>query len=135
MTRPTTLLFAAALAACASCRQTAEPPAGIGPADPASAPPPGSAAAVTHVLAIATNTQVTQGELRIGAGNVWDAEYDVEGGGRTSGPTAGLWFYFRDRPSEDRHVRVHPGQKLDVAGHRFEVQSVQRDLVRLAVLQ
>jgi hypothetical protein len=128
--RPTLLLIV--LFATVSCRRGTEPQRGtVSAVEPAVAGT--SAESPERVLAIATNSQATVGDLRIAAGNIWHSEYVPEGGAPRRGPTAGLWFYLRERPSEDRHVRVHPGQALDIAGHRIRVIDVQRGLVRLAV--
>ena len=133
MNRITRLVLLAALGAVASCRQGSEAPRGtVSGVEPASAS--GSGASAERVLSIASNTQVTIGDLRIAAGNVWDSEYAPDGGAPRRGPTAGLWLYFRQRPSEDRHVRAHPGQALEIAGHRIRVVEVQRGGVRVALV-
>ena len=82
---------------------------------------------------IEANTQATFDDLRIGIGNIWEEEYTPEGGERRRGATAGMWLYFRDDPSQDRHVRIHPGQRVTAGGRTIEVVTVDAGSATLRV--
>ncbi len=84
-----------------------------------------------QIVTIPSNAQATVGDVRIGAGNIWDDEYtDVKGDTR-KGLTAGLWIYFRDDKARDTKRRVHPGESFVIGRYRFEVLSVESDQVTL----
>jgi hypothetical protein len=71
------------------------------------------------------NTQLTHHSLRIGTAGIRPRDYTDDSGATRHGPTAGLWIYYREDPAQDRFVRVHPGQALDVAGYTIEVLDIQ----------
>jgi hypothetical protein len=85
------------------------------------------------VITITENTQATRGDLKIGAGNIWEEEYVDATGAKKKGPTAGLWIYVRNDDSKNQTVRVHPGQILHVASFTLEVKSVTEDSVALGI--
>ena len=85
-------------------------------------------------LTIATNTQATVDDVRIGAGNFWDEEWD-EGGQKKKGKTAMLWIYVRDDASKNDKIRVHPGSKFTASKLKFEVTSVDDTTVQLRVTE
>jgi hypothetical protein len=85
------------------------------------------------LLSIESGTQAVVGELRIGAANVQTEEYMLDGGEMRTGLTAGLWFSTSEAPASPPHVRVHPGQLLEVQGIRIRVLEILPDLVRIAV--
>src|SRR5262245_10957462 len=64
-----------------------------------------------HFIYATTQSQFGD-SLRVGAGNIWEEEYTGEDGTSTTGLTAGLWFFVRDQPDLNQHMRVHPGQRL-----------------------
>lgn len=71
--------------------------------------------------------------LRIGVGNIWEEEYTAADGTTATGLTAGLWLFVRDQPALDRHVRVHAGQLVELAGHQIAVVAVAEEGVTLRV--
>jgi hypothetical protein len=73
-------------------------------------------------------------DLRVGAGNIWEEEYLDEAGHSARGLTGGLWFFVRDRPELDHHVRVHPGQWIEFGGYRVRVLEVTQGGIGLSVL-
>jgi hypothetical protein len=82
-----------------------------------------------------TNTAQAQfgDSLRVGAGNIWEADYVDETGASRKGLTGGLWFFLRDHPELDRHVRVHPGQHVEFGDYRIQVLSVEPEGIGLSV--
>jgi hypothetical protein len=73
--------------------------------------------------------------VAIGIGNIWEENYTPPGGGSTRGLTAGLFISVEEDPSQNRTLRVHPGQELTVPGYRLKVVSVESRQVRLAVVE
>lgn len=83
---------------------------------------------------IADTTQAQFGDtLRVGAGNIWEDEYTADDGTTATGLTAGLWFFVRDRPELNQHVRVHKGQQITIAGYQITVLEVEDAGVSLSV--
>lgn len=82
-------------------------------------------------VVVPSTGQATLGDLRIGAGNVWDEEYADDAGRWQTGPTAGLWFYFDAARATGVHRRVHAGESFVVAGHRVDVVAVETESVTL----
>ena len=85
---------------------------------------------------ISSNTQFTFGDLRIGAANFWEDEYVDEQGMTKRGPTAGLWIFVRDDPSQDQVVQVHVGQELTFSQYRIRVVEIGHEggnFVRVAI--
>ena len=72
--------------------------------------------------ALIESGQMTAGDLRIGAGNFLFDE-------PPEGPriSAGLWLYVRDREDLDRHVRVHEGEQIEIAGYTISVDSILKE--------
>ena len=66
------------------------------------------------------NTQVTYGDLKVGAGN-------------RDGDTATLWIFYRGRSDLDRTVEVRAGDWLEVGTYRICVVRVTRESVRLQI--
>jgi len=84
---------------------------------------------------IADTTQAQFGDtLRVGVGNIWEEEYTAADGSQKTGLTAGLWFFVRDRPELNQHMRVHPDQQVEIAGYRITVAQIDEDGVSLLVL-
>jgi hypothetical protein len=77
-------------------------------------------------LVVASGAQVTIGDVKIGAGNIWETD---TGGGPER--TAQLWI--REPSKERRHPRVHAGQTLEVAGSRISILEIAPDSLRLGV--
>jgi hypothetical protein len=73
-----------------------------------------------------TITETTIAEvagLRIGVGNVWDAEFVGPDGQPARGPTA--MVSFSDAAGQDLHrERVHAGSELLVGGRRYRIDAV-----------
>jgi hypothetical protein len=110
-----------------SQRQSAEP-ANLGTPPVAASP---TSTAPSNIVRLASNTQATLGNVRIGAGNFRDDDY-VDGLGESkNGPTAGLWLFIQDRPAEDRHLRVGTGSSFTAGRLSFEVLEVTNDTVYL----
>lgn len=86
------------------------------------------------VLTIATNTQATLGDVRIGVGDIWKESYKDEAGAQKKGLTAALWIYVLHDTSKDAKLRVHPGQKFTGGKQGFEVLAVKVDCVKIRVL-
>lgn len=82
-------------------------------------------------VVVPSTGQASIGDLRIGAGNVWDEEYADERGRWQTGPTAGLWFYFEQARATGIHRRVHAGESFVVAGHRVDIVAIDTDAVTL----
>lgn len=71
-----------------------------------------------------TETTITEvAGLRVGVGNVWEAEFVGPDGRPTRGPTA--MVSFADDAGQDLHrERVHAGSELVVAGRRYRIEAV-----------
>lgn len=75
---------------------------------------------------IAANTKLRyDGNLEIGVGNFWMAEYVDERGDARRGVTAGLWLVTLDGSLENQHVRVGSGQEL-IYG-RYRIRAIEVD--------
>jgi hypothetical protein len=114
---------------------TAAVPSGANPlpsgsADPASSAQPAGPMNVT----IAANTQATIEDVRIGAGNFWNDEWD-ESGEKRRGKTAMLWIYLRDDASKNDKIRVHPRSTFTASKFKFEVTAVDDTSVQLHVTE
>ena len=66
-------------------------------------------------------------------GNIQEEEYTPEGGTPRRGLTAGLWIFVRQDPTQDRHIRVYPGQSVMVPGYRLVIVAVERRAIRMEV--
>lgn len=74
-------------------------------------------------LTITETTMADFAGLRLGVGNVWDAEFTGADGKPTSGPTAMVSFAAPD--GRDLHrERVHKGSHVTVSGQTFEIRNV-----------
>jgi hypothetical protein len=62
---------------------------------------------------------MTAGDLRIGAGNFFFDESP-----ELPRISAGLWLFVRDREDLDRHVRVHEGEQIEIAGYMISVDTI-----------
>jgi hypothetical protein len=134
----TALLLASVLLT--SCGEPARPAPAVTGA--AAAPQPhttaspsgeGSATATAEVTTLASNTQATFDDVRVGAGNFRDEEYTDESGAKRRGRTGGLWIYVRGDASQDRKLRAHPGASFTAGQQRFEVVAVEAETVSLSV--
>ena len=119
-------LFAAATLSC-SRTEPVESTSSVLPAAPVAQSTVPSAA----TLRIATNTQATLDDVRIGAGNFRDDERADSDGRAIRGYTAGLWIYVRGDPAADRHIRVGTGSTFSASGCDFKVVDVTRSMVTL----
>jgi hypothetical protein len=84
---------------------------------------------------IEETTQIHLNGVAIGVGNIWEEDYTPPGGGSTRGLTAGLFISVKEDPSQNRTLRVHPGQEVTVPGYRLQVVSVESREIRLAVVE
>ena len=81
---------------------------------------------------ISDTGQITvDGELRIGAGNIWADQDEQPGGQQREGLTAGLWFFFRTQPELNQHMRVHAGQSVRIGGYQATVVEIEQGGVTL----
>ena len=133
--RPLVLVLCCiALFWCGSCGLTSfgpdATPARRNKGVPGSASPTGAG---VETVTVESNTQITLGDVRIGVGNFREEEYTPEGGTPRRGLTAGLWISVRDNPTQDRNVRVHPGQTVMVPGYRLVIVAVERRAIRMEV--
>lgn len=104
----------------------------------AAAPPEGSNGptadrGAAKVLRIESNTQRTIDDLRIAAGNFWSEKYTDESGRDREGLTAMLFLDFRDDPSMEKKIRVHPGQPFTAGRYAFEVRAVDANTVTVTM--
>lgn len=60
--------------------------------------------------------------VKLGCGNFWEETYQ-EGGEERQGATAGLWVLRSDARAA-AHMRVHPGQRVDIPGYHLKVLEV-----------
>ena len=92
-----------------------------------------------QLYAVSVNGQVAvAGDgLRIGAGNLAREAFVDDHGRTTRGYRVGLWFFFRDAPEKDFHVRVYEGQTIDVPGYRVQVVEInpEDEMIVLSVSQ
>lgn len=104
---------------------------------PSAEPSPSAASAAApsraQTVTIASNTQATIGDVRIGAGNFWDDEFTDDKGNKRKGPTAGLWIYFREDKASDTKRRVHTGESFVAGRTRFEIVTVEPTQVTIRV--
>ncbi len=75
-------------------------------------------------LRIFQNLQRTHDDLKIGAGNFLSGKFISEKNVEKEGVTAGLWFFFRDRPQLDQSVRVYKGEKFTIGGYKFSITDI-----------
>jgi hypothetical protein len=83
-------------------------------------------------IVIESNTQATLDDVKIGAGNFWDDEWE-EGGQKKKGMTAGLWVFVRDDAAKNQTLRVHAGSTFTASKLAITVKAVEGKLVRLSV--
>jgi hypothetical protein len=95
--------------------------------------PPQTQQATEHFIYDTTQSQFGS-DLRVGTGNIWEEEYIDEDGTSTTGLTAGLWFFVRDHPELDQHIRVHRGQRIKIADYQIAVIEVEQDGVRISLI-
>ncbi len=74
-------------------------------------------------LTITETTMADFAGLRLGVGNVWEAEFTGADGKPTRGPTAMLSFAASDGGDLHRE-RVHVGSHVTVSGQTFEIRKV-----------
>jgi len=65
--------------------------------------------------------------LRIGVGNLTRETYLDEQGHQMEGMRVGLWFFFKDHPENDVHVRAYEGQVLTIPGYTIRVVEINPD--------
>jgi hypothetical protein len=73
--------------------------------------------------------------VAIGVGNIWEEEYTPVGETPRSGLTAGLFISVEGDASQNRHLRVYPGQEVHVPGYRLHVVSVEPKQIQLDVIE
>lgn len=80
----------------------------------------------TFYFALENGQIVVEGDnVRIGVGNLWEEEYTTDAEGLTQrGLRVGLWFFFREKPHQDRAVRMYEGQVLEIIGHQVRVVKI-----------
>jgi hypothetical protein len=88
----------------------------------------------TH-YSIQATTQLHLEGVALGVGNIWEEEYTPEGQEPQRGLTALLFISVQNDSSQNRQVRVHPGQELDVPGYHLQVLAVEERYVHLAVVE
>lgn len=71
------------------------------------------------------------GHMRIGAGNVWEGEYENAAGESVRGLSAGVTVFVRGRPESTLRLRVGSGSRFEAGGASFEVREVRSDGVTL----
>lgn len=85
-----------------------------------------------EVRRIPSSAQAQFGDdVRIGAGNIWEGEYENAAGEAVRGPTAGLSVFVRGRPESTQRLRVGAGSRFTAAGESFEIREVRPDGVTL----
>jgi hypothetical protein len=82
-------------------------------------------------LLIESGTQAQLGDVRIGAGNIWEAEYLRTDDTRETGLSAALWISVRDDQAGGHALRVGRGSTFSAGGFVFDVIEVSDDTVRL----
>jgi hypothetical protein len=82
---------------------------------------------------LATTHGLTGVSYCSGAGLYSEDEYTPPGEAPRRGLTAGLWLSYREEPSQNRHLRVYPGQEIVVPGYRLHIIAVEPRIVRLAI--
>ena len=65
--------------------------------------------------------------LRIGVGNLAKETYLDEQGYQMEGMRVGLWFFFKDHPENEVHVRAYEGQVLPIQGYTIRVVEINPD--------
>jgi hypothetical protein len=83
------------------------------------------------VTVIRTGTQATFGALRVGTGNIWEADFTDADGQSKRGLTAGLWLFFRDDAASNRHERVHEGSEVQAGDVKIHVVAVTESGIRV----
>jgi hypothetical protein len=83
---------------------------------------------------IEAGTQMHLDGVALGVGNIWDEEYAPNGDPPRRGLTAGLFISVEGDAAQNRTVRVHPGQDVEVPGYRLHVTSVEPRQIQLAVI-
>lgn len=85
------------------------------------------------MLVIESNTQATEGDLRIAAFNFREESFKDPTGKDSKGMTCALSVFVKDDETKNQKLRVHRGQKFDVAGRAFEVVEVLPSSVKLTI--
>lgn len=79
-----------------------------------------------EVVTIRSNTQAGfGGAVDIGAGNIWEGEYEDAAGNVRQGLSAALAVRARGAPDEEFTLRAGPGTRFEAAGDNFRVQEVE----------
>jgi hypothetical protein len=86
-----------------------------------------------EVVTVRSNTQATIGDLRIGAGNIWEDTYETQAGNTATALGAGVSVFVRGDDSQNVRTRVHAGDTFDVAGRRIEIREITDEAVVLAI--
>jgi hypothetical protein len=84
-------------------------------------------------VTVRSNTQATIGDLRIGAGNIWEDTYETQAGNTATALGAGVSVFVRGDDSQNVRTRVHAGDTFDVAGRRIEIREITDEAVVLAI--
>ena len=85
------------------------------------------AAVQANVITIQETTNFRLGAgLEVSAGNFWEETYRDGSGQERTGLTCGLWIA-EPGHKERRHLRVHPGEQVQAAGHTLRVVDVRRE--------
>jgi hypothetical protein len=71
-----------------------------------------------------TNFRLGAG-FEVSVGNIWEEPYRDASGQQRTGLTSGLWI-LEPGSKERRHLRVHPGEVVEAAGHTLRVVDVRR---------
>jgi len=82
-------------------------------------------------LTIESNTQAHIGNVAIGAGNCWTAEFTGADGNKLTGLSCALWISVKDDPAGGHSLRVGPGSTFAAGNYDFEVVEVFDDAIRL----
>ena len=85
------------------------------------------------LLTIVTNTQATNDDVRIGAGNFHEKDYVDEAGEKKYGKVAALWIFVRGDSTQDRAITVYPGKKFEAGKKLFEMRTVTDRAVNVFV--
>ncbi len=65
--------------------------------------------------------------LRIGVGNMARESYIDAHGNKTYGLRIGLWFFFKEQPENDMHLRAYEGQTIKIPGYSVRVIEINPD--------
>jgi len=73
---------------------------------------------------IFTPGQLTLDNVKLAFGNIWQRPSQTEAASQESSPTAGMWIYFRDKPEQNRHQRVHFNEVLEIENYRIQITEI-----------